>query len=60
MSSIFILEENLRVNSLSVVSFGVNYSQIVMQRGSRDDFFRVKKNVDILKYIDLPKQAHVG
>lgn len=43
MSSIFILEENLRVNSLSVVSFGVNYSQIVMQRGSRDDFFRVKK-----------------
>lgn len=42
MNSIFILERNLRVDSLGVVSFGVNSSQIGMQRGGRDDFFRVK------------------
>lgn len=42
MNSIFILERNLSVDSLRVVSFGVNYSQLGVQRGRRDDFFTVK------------------
>lgn len=41
------LEGNLRVDSLSVVSFGVNDSQI--ERGGRDDFSELKI-VDIVKY----------